>query len=35
MKPGTVPETGKTVVPVFFVIHIDSVTGRQSAASGN
>ena len=35
MKPGTVPETGKTMLPVFFVIHIDSVTGRQSAASGN
>lgn len=35
LKPGAAATDGKNTTPVFFAIHIDSVTGRQSAAGEN
>jgi hypothetical protein len=35
LKPGSASADGKNTTPVFFAIHIDSVTGRQSAGSDN
>lgn len=35
LKPGPEAIGGKAMAPVFFAIHIDSVTGRQSVAGDN